>query len=241
MNKVLTEIDRHQVSLNSTSYNAMLSALVHCGRANEVFQEYLNMTDPTIETFGVLLLACAKGHNLDKVSEIWSAIYDSGLTPQLYCYNSLLLCLRDCTLPDHMTKQSSHVTVIPSNRKYLRAKKEVVLSFQGETKPFAITLYISSKGIRWLTSQDIISILHDMRTNKISPDIRTYTMLISLAVDMNCLTNSKLVELDKTFVNAAIARRRQLGDQEGAKVRERERKREAERLFLFVGFIGHNS
>ena len=117
MNKVLAEIDRHQVSLNSTSHNAMLSALVHCGRANEVFQEYLNMTDPTIETFGVLLLACAKGHNLDKVSEIWSAIYDSGLIPQLYCYNSLLLCLRDCTLPDHMTKQSSHVTVIPSNRK----------------------------------------------------------------------------------------------------------------------------
>ena len=65
-----------------------------------------------------------------------------------------------------------------------------------------------------------------MRTNKISPDIRTYTMLISLAVDMNCLTNSKLVELDKTFVNAAIARRRQLGDQEGAKVREREREKE---------------
>lgn len=58
--KVMAEIERRGVRLNSAAFNSMLAAMAQCGMVEEAFEEAEKVTEPTMETFGALLLVCAK-------------------------------------------------------------------------------------------------------------------------------------------------------------------------------------
>lgn len=210
--KVIEEIDRRQVTLNPIATNAMLSALVHCGMVEDVFDEYLKFPSPTIETIGTILLACSRS-SLERVEEVWGSMYQNKLSPGLHCYNTLLLCLRDSHVPDHMTKDSDHVTIVPNTSKTLKASKEVTLTL----KDLSLTLYLSGK-IRWMERSDIKELFSTMKEAKISCDVRTYSILVSLCVDVYSLLQRSRVPLDKPLIKAAIERLRLLGDRAGVEV-----------------------
>lgn len=212
LEKVLQEIERREVTLNPIATNAMLSALVHCGMIEDMFDEYLNLPLATIETYGVLLLACARS-SLERVSDVWSAIKEKELVPSLYCYNTLLLCLRDSTIPDHMTVNCDHVTTVPNVTKTLKANKKVVLNLH----TFSLTLYLSGKH-RWLEPVDVKEFFSSMRSSRVRADVRTYSILMSLVIDVHSLLKKSHVALDGPLLKAASDRLRLLGDKKGFEV-----------------------
>ena len=60
LDKVMKEIERRGVSLNTLSFNAMLTAMANCEMVDEVFDEVTKLDRPDIDTYRSLLLACAR-------------------------------------------------------------------------------------------------------------------------------------------------------------------------------------
>ena len=60
LDKVMKEVERRGVSLNTLSFNAMLTAMANCGMVDEVFDEVTKLAKPDIDTYRSLLLACAR-------------------------------------------------------------------------------------------------------------------------------------------------------------------------------------
>lgn len=229
LHKLISEIDRRDVKLNTVSYNAQLSALVHCGLVDKVFETFSSsqMPSSSIETFGILLLAAAKdtsGDGLDKAVHIWKEMLNQ-FQPSLHCYNTLLLCLREASIPNHMTQSSDHVTVIPHikeehSQKFIKASRMVSLklyNMQCEDK-FVMNLYLSDNA-RWIEQETAHKLLKLMKSHGVHPDIRTYSFLSSLMLDFQYLlqmAKKSEIEVDRHMLMSASQLRRICHDTEGA-------------------------
>ena len=110
LDKIRDEIDQNDIILNDITYNALISALAACNDHNEAIEVYSDMlkvgVEPGIATFGSLLFAASKDYvtGLVRAQRVWSEMIASGLSPDLQCYNLLLLCFRECctNVPDSM-------------------------------------------------------------------------------------------------------------------------------------------
>ena len=119
LGKIQDEIERRKVELNVISYNALISALAHCGMVDEAFEVYDKILQlayqPTLETYSTLLVAAGKDREsgLERALHTWSEMQHSTLQPDLFSYNCLLQCLRDGGIPDGFSEACYHQTVVP--------------------------------------------------------------------------------------------------------------------------------
>ena len=236
LEKLLLEIERRDVTLNTQSFNAQLSALVHCGQSEKAFELFSSASHPpqsSVETFGTLLLAAARdrGDGMEKFVAVWNELIRQ-FVPNAYCYSTLLLCVRDGGVPDYMLKPSRKVTVLPSidDRAYekrrnavIAADKEVHLTLlnRGSDTPLNICIYISKRGVRWIEEASLTNFLQSMELHKTKLEIRTLSILSSLFPDFTriLLLSEKFgVKVDQQVLKSASQFRRVCGDNVNAQV-----------------------
>ena len=232
LDKLLAEIERRDVVLNTQSFNAQLSALVHCGLVDKAFETFSSSKVPqSIETFGTLLLAAAKDRQegMVKAVTIWNELVKH-FALNLYCYNTLLLIIRDSGIPNDMLQTSGTVTVFPNvdnndslNCHSVIAEKRVVLTLRTTDKsiPLSFRVFVSKTGIRWIDEDSLSSLLQSMKSSEIKPDIRTVSILSSLFPDFDKLLKLSRefgIEPDHRVLKSASQFRRLCGDIENAKV-----------------------
>lgn len=254
LQKIQAEMERRDVHLNNIASNSLISALASCDQYEDAFQVYLDMMkmsiEPDIQTFGSLLAAASKDpkQGLERAQRIWSEMLACGFSPDLYCYNLLLRCLRDAGLPDTMKQPAMIEKEIPKITE-LRLKKMTssdpgerasVLGTSGNlagssvetvgrlestsvvhftTLPsINLALYLDPRGLRWVDEVEVFAVLKQAGTRL---GIHTFHLLASLVVDTGYLLHkmaTRKVKPDTKFMVAAIRMQAQLRNIEGAKV-----------------------
>ena len=120
LEKVVAEIDRRDVLLNTIATNSLMVAMTTCGMgAEEVFGVYGDMTKrgvaPDVSTFTTLLTTCSldRERGMGMVEGVWREMMASGISPDLVCYHSLLRCLREAGASGEMGESCEGVIIIP--------------------------------------------------------------------------------------------------------------------------------
>lgn len=196
LDKVMDEIERRDVILNTQSFNAQLSALIHCEEAiDRVFELYHDSEAPetSIETLGTLLLAASKDYSdgMRRCIDIWGEVV-SRFTANLHCYNTLLHCVRTSGISPDLLQQpaassKTSAGLIPVNQVSLHLSSSNAV-------PLNLTVYVSRNNIRWLEKESLDNLLSAMESDSVIPDIRTLTILSSLFPDF-----AEIVQLSKQF------------------------------------------
>ena len=150
----------------------------------------------------------------EKLESIWKDMINKGLTPDLYCYNTLLFALKNSHIPHHMTSPSSHMTSVPNSSRTLKAEKELRLNLH-DFMP--LTLYIEGQ-LRWLETTDIDQFLSRTKKLKIRADVRMHSLLVALSPDIFSILEKCKIPLDSIFFKTVIRRLKILGDVEGLEV-----------------------
>lgn len=120
LEKVISEIDRRDILLNTIATNSLIIAMATCGLLDEAFQLYFGMSKrrqkPDISTFTSLLLVCARDgkRGLEKVCHVWQEMRACGVEPDLVCYNTLLQCLKEAGITDDMKHRKDVEVTIPA-------------------------------------------------------------------------------------------------------------------------------
>ena len=79
-----------------------------------------------------------------------------------------------------MTKESNHIIDIPNVQRSIKAENELNLCLKGGID---LTLYVCGS-LRWMEKKDVDSLLKCLNQAKFKPDIRFYTLLMSLVADL---------------------------------------------------------
>lgn len=104
---------------NESNYNAMIKAYGRCGDIQTAFQLVDEMTTKKLEirviTFNHLLQACASDANLGfrHALLVWHKMRSRRQIPDLYSFNLMLRCVRDCNMGDMSTSQHFLRTLLP--------------------------------------------------------------------------------------------------------------------------------
>ena len=120
LEKVVSEIDRRGILLNTIATNSLIVAMATCGLVDRTFQVYLDMVkrreSPDVTTFTVLLSACARDRQrgMEWVQHIWHEMRASGIEPDLVCYNTLLQCLKEAGISEDLKRHGDTSLVIPA-------------------------------------------------------------------------------------------------------------------------------
>ncbi len=232
INKLMEEIERREVKLNTQSFNAQLSALVHCGQIDKAFELFTSESVPesSIETFGTLLLAAAKDrtNGIERCVMIWNELVKRGFNLNLYCYNTLLLCLRDGGKCDDMIQSCKNVTMLSdmngdnSESVCVTGDKEMclVLSENGGID-WNVRVFILRGHVRYIETESLNNFLNSMNVNNVTPDIRTISILSSIVPEFGeiiALSETIGVKLDKQVFKSASDFRKACGDKRTTKV-----------------------
>ena len=238
--KIQEEMERRNVTLNGIATNAHLSAMASCRLHEEAFETYEKMSSqhlsPDLHTFGTLLQAASKDvrGGLEKAQRVWSEMTTrDDITPDALCYNLLLLCMREAGIPSSMRKPLPEAAKEegekePRTRKVVSSPPRGVLAADAkEIATFAlpsghkIHLCLGKWGERWLTGEDTLGLLGAMKKAGLSPDVRTFNLLIGLAQDTECVLKAMeeaKIPPDRKFWIATIRSLALRGDIQGAKV-----------------------
>ena len=233
LNKIMAEIERREVSLNTQSFNAQLSALVHCGKIDKAFELFSEPSarapQSSIETFGTLLLAAAKDRTdgMRRGIVIWNEL-TKHFVPNLHCYNTLLLCLRDAGISDDMIQSSTHVASLSdingNNFENISISANQETSFklsEKDGKDFNLRVFIYRGHVRFIGSESLSNFIQSMNTNDIRADIRTISILSSIVPNFSevlALSKSLDIKLDDQVVKSASQFRKASGDKRKTKV-----------------------
>lgn len=96
---------------NASNYNSMIKAFGRCGDIATAFQLVDEMKSKDLEievqTFNFLLQACVSDadYGFRHALIVWHKIYQRRLLPDLYSFNLMLRCVRDCCIGDIETMQ----------------------------------------------------------------------------------------------------------------------------------------
>lgn len=96
---------------NASNYNAMIKAYGRCGDIATAFQLVDEMKSKglqiEVETFNFLLQACVSDaeYGFRHALIVWHKMYERRLLPDLYSFNLMLRCVRDCSVGDIDTMQ----------------------------------------------------------------------------------------------------------------------------------------
>lgn len=239
--KIQDEMERRNVTLNGIATNAHLAAMASCNLHDEAFETYGKMSShrliPDLRTFGTLLMAASKDvqSGLEKAQKVWSELTARGgdLAPDVLCYNLLLSCMRDAGIPSSMRKplpqkQGEEGAKEPERRKMVSSPPRGAPGAEvKETVTFTlppghkVRLCVGSNwGERWLTNEDTLSFLAAMKKAGLAPDVKTFNLLIGLALDTECVLKAMEeanVPPDRKFWIATIRSLALRGDLRGAK------------------------
>lgn len=236
--KIQEEMERRNVVLNGIATNAHLSAMASCSLHDEAFDAYHKMDaqrlSPDLQTFGTLLLAASKDvqGGLEKAQRVWSELSTrSDVVPDTLCYNLLLLCMREAGIPSSMRKplpEQGDGAKVSRTRKVVSSPPRGVLAADAkEVATFElpsghkIRLCLGKWGERWLTAEDTLGLLAAMKKAGLAPDVRTFNLLVGLALDTDCvlkaMEDAKVLP-DRKFWIATIRALALRGDLQGAKV-----------------------
>ena len=87
---------------------------------DEAFQVYLDMgkrqQKPDVNTFTALLSACARDgeRGMERVLHAWQEMSACGVEPDLFCYNTLLQCLKEAGIPAGMKCHEHTEVTVPA-------------------------------------------------------------------------------------------------------------------------------
>lgn len=240
---------------NETNYNAMIKAFGRCGDLKTAFEIADEMTSKQFkikaDTICFLLQSCIsdKEAGFRHSLLVWRKSIDCNIKPTLFMYNLILRCIRDCGIGDiQVTEDVIKRLLKPKNEKLLENKHYLnnsdtqltdlnestsnlneltpnllaqvphlgnIISFSEITKPEHRLLLVGG----------LDGFLANMKSNKCTPDIKTYTQLLdnipsTLAAEQNLLKLMKNhgIKLDVDFLNMLMKKRAMRFDYENAKV-----------------------
>ena len=182
--KIVAEMERHSVTPGTITSNAMIQALALCEEPDRALEVYdlmtSSLTPVDLHTFSALLMA-AMAKTIDdglKITVgIWNELCKSDMTPDIYCYNLLLECLRNCTFSDlwleRISKGESSQLLGVDGNYYGCIKLEFA-------KDFKIKLYITSSGVRKLMLTDVEAIMNAMDKDSVKLNTKTLHFLTLL-------------------------------------------------------------
>lgn len=179
--KIIAEMERRSVAPGTITSNAMIQALALCeepDRALEVYESMISSHTPVdLRTFSALLMAAMADTNddgLKMVVGIWNELRKSAMIPDIYCYNLLLECLKDCSYSDSWVERISKDDGSELDSHY---HGYIKLEF---AEDFKIRLYLTNSGVRKLMVTDIEAIMNTMDNDDVKPDTRTLHFLTLL-------------------------------------------------------------
>ena len=174
--KIVAEMERHSVTAGTITSNAMIRALALCEepeRAVEVYESMISSHTPVdLHTFSSLLMAAMAKTNdngLIITVSVWNQLRKH-MTPDIYCYNLLLECLRNCTYLDTWLEGISKNKNIRLLDVVGKCRAFIKLNF---AEDFKIKLYFTDSGERKLMLTDVETILNTMDKDGIKPDTKT--------------------------------------------------------------------
>lgn len=97
---------------NASNYNSMIKAFGRCGDITTAFELVDEMKSKDLEiqvdTFNFLLQACISDveYGFRHALIVWHKMYQRRLLPDLYSFNLMLKCVRDCSIGDIETMQN---------------------------------------------------------------------------------------------------------------------------------------
>ena len=120
LEKIISEIDRRGILLNTIATNSLIVAMTTCGMTDEAFRVYFDLGKhqqwPDVGTFTALLAACSREgeRGLERVEQVWREMSVIGVEPDLVCFNTLLQCVKEAGIPRDMQRQDNVAVVIPA-------------------------------------------------------------------------------------------------------------------------------
>lgn len=108
---------------NESNYNAMIKAFGRCGDIKTAFQlvDEMKTKELTIQvdTFNFLLQACVSDpeYGFRHALIVWHKMYQRRLLPDLYSFNLMLRCVRDCSIGDIETMQQVISDILLGSKK----------------------------------------------------------------------------------------------------------------------------
>lgn len=199
--KIVAEMERRNVTPGTITSNAMIQALAMCeepDRALEVYDSMISSHIPVdLYTFSALLMAAMAKTNDDGMKmavSIWNEIRRSDMIPDIYCYNLLLECLKDCSYSDSWMEriskdESSELSGQGSHHYHGCIKLEFAEDFRAK-------LYITNSGVRKLMLTDVEAIINAMDNDDVIPNTKTLHFL-TLLLPANILSKAIPQILDK--------------------------------------------
>ena len=182
--KIVAEMERHGVTPGTITSNAMIRALALCEepvRAVEVYESMISSHTPVdLHTFSALFMAAMAKTNdngLIITVSVWNQLCKSHMTPDVYCYNLLLECLRNSTYLDtwlegiSKSENSQLLDVVGNCRAFIK------LNF---AEDFKIKLYFTYSGARKLMLTDVETIMNAMDKDCVKPNTKTLHFLTLL-------------------------------------------------------------
>lgn len=176
--KIVAEMERRGITPGTITSNAMIRALALCEEPDQALEVYESMTSShtpvDLHTFSALLMAAMARTNVDGLKMavgVWNELRRSDMTPDVYCYNLLLECLKECSFSDSWVEKISK-RELPSGCSHY-----IELDF---VQDFKVTLYIGKSGVRKLMLTDVESILCAMEKTSVKPNTKTLHFLTSL-------------------------------------------------------------
>lgn len=107
---------------NASNYNAMIKAYGRCADLKTAFQLVDEMHAKEIpinvDTFNFLLQACASDREFGCLHaiQVWHKMFQKRLIPDIYSFNLMLRCVRDCNLGDLQTMEEVIQTILSNSR-----------------------------------------------------------------------------------------------------------------------------
>ena len=183
-NKIVAEMERRGLTPSTITSNSMIQALALCeepDRALEIYESMISSHIPVdLYTFSALLMAAMAKTNDDGLKMmvgIWNELRNSDMTPDIYCYNLLLECLRNCSYSDLWLERVDKTDNSRLNGNYANC---IMLDFGQD---FKIKLCITNTGVRKLMSRDIEVIMTAMNNDCVKPNSKTLHFLTLLLPD----------------------------------------------------------
>lgn len=124
---------------NASNYHAMMKAFGRCGDLTTVFELMDEMKDKKIrlevQTFNFLLQAAAsdKEFGFRHALLVWHKLYRHGMKPDIFTFNLMLRCVRDCGIGDLVTMQKTIGEILHSTKKSLPAKENLLKLEKGDS------------------------------------------------------------------------------------------------------------
>lgn len=115
---------------NEKNYNAMIKTYGRCNDLKNAFELVDEMKEKKLQmkldTYNFLLQACNsdKEYGFRHALIVWHKIYQRNLKPDIYSFNLILRCVRDCSIGDFETMQQVIATILLQSKENLARKAE---------------------------------------------------------------------------------------------------------------------